>query len=239
MSGYLADDSNWDALTSDWNRLLDKYDIPYLHVNDFISANGIYKEKGWKGKEKGDLIPQVLDDFIEVVRRHTIIGIGIGIAAKHYREITKDVAKKSKPEVFCFERVIGGVMKILEEMKWNEPICMIFDDSEQYAMKAYANFSEIKKRRPEIKNRIGIIGFANDELIIPIQAADLLSYATQRLQDAGGQQAWLNHPQFSKLLQADKSGYGTAYLSELWDVATLDNNKDNLVAIGNGKPFTI
>jgi hypothetical protein len=237
VSGYIADDSNWTALSDDWDVLLKKHRIPYLHVADFIASEGIYKKLGWQDKAKKCLVPCVLDDFIDVVCRHTILGIGIGMDAKKYREITKDVKKRAKPEVFCFERIIGGALAILDVWKWEEPICMVFDDSEAYSMKAYANLCEVKKRRPEIKDRIGLIGFGNDEILPPLQAADLLAYATQKLQGLGGQEAWLRHPQFSKLLQSSTPGYGKMYCSEFWSADFLEESRENIIAIGNGKPF--
>jgi len=239
MSGYLADDSNWSALASDWGVLLDQYQIPFLHVADFVQAKGIYQQLGWQEPEKNKTIPDVLDAFIGVICQHTIFGIGIGIDASKFREILAAVKKKPKPEVFCFERILGGAVAILDKLQWPEPICLIFDDSEHYAMKAYANYCEVRRRRPEVKQRVAMIGFGNDELVPPLQAADLLAYATQNLQDRGGQDAWLNHPQFSKLLSSSRPGYGKTYLSEFWDASFLEEQRDNLVAIANGKPFIV
>jgi hypothetical protein len=116
---------------------------------------------------------------------------------------------------------------------------LLFDDSRDYSMKAYANFCEVQERHPEIKKRIGIIGFGNDELIPALQAADVFAYATQRLQDSGGQDAWLKHPIFSRLILPTRPDYGTMYLEERWDADCLESQRENIVAICNGKPFVI
>ena len=238
-SGYLADDSNWDSLTTDWARLLKKHQIPYMHTADFLSAEDVYKELGWKNKQKNDLIPSVLIEFIEIIRRHTVFGVAIGVDAKKFRGITDGCRKRPKPEVFCFERVLGGCVRIANEIEEKAPLCLLFDDSKDYSMKAYANFCEVQQRHPEIKDRIGLIGFGNDKIIPALQAADVFAYATQRLQDSGGQDAWLEHPVFSKLILPTRPGYGTVYLSERWDAELLESQRENIVSICNGKPFVI
>lgn len=239
VSGYLANDSNWDALTDDWTVLRKRHSLPFLHTADFLSAEGIYKELGWKEEEKNKQIPSVLNEFIEIIRRHTIFGITIGLDAKKYREITDGCRKRAKPEVFCFERIIGGCMGIAKAIQEESPLCLLFDDSKDYSMKAYANFTEVQQRHPEVKEKIGLIGFGNDKVIPALQAADVFAYATQRLQDAGGDEAWLKHPTFSRLILPDRPDYGTMYFSERWDAAYLESQRENIVAICNGKPFAI
>jgi hypothetical protein len=238
-SGYLANDSNWDALTDDWATLLKKHSLPFLHTADFLSAEGVYEKLGWKEKEKNDFIPVVLGEFVDIIRRHTVFGISIGLDAKKYREITDGHKKRYKPEVFCFERIIGGCIGIANAIDEKSPLCLLFDDCRDYSMKAYANFCEVQQRHPEIKDRIGLIGFGNDEVIPALQAADVLAYATQRLQDSGGDDAWLQHPIFSRLILPTRPDYGTMYFSERWDSEYLESQRDNIIAICEGKPFAI
>lgn len=232
MSGYIAEDGDWEALTDDWNKLCRKHRIPYFHTTDFIGSNGVYEELGWKNSELNDLIPQVLDEFISVIRKHKITGIGVGLAGRHFREITRTVAKREKPEVFCFERVLRLVVERLDKWGWHEPVCMIFDDSEAYSMKAYANLCEIKDRNPDLRKRVAGIAFGDDEFFAPLQAADLLAYATTRM-NSSGDGAWLYHPQFKNLLKDENPAYGKLYDSENWDVAELDRRKEELLQVGN------
>jgi hypothetical protein len=238
MSGYLADDTNWEALTGDWNQLLRKYEIPYMHLADFIASKNVYEELGWKDRTKSDQINQALDDFIMVIRRHTLAGIGVGLAAKKYREIMKGVRKKEKPEVFCFERALRLVMDRMKKWNWEESICLIFDDSRDYSMKAYANLWEVKDRNPEVKQRVAGIAFGNDEKFAPLQAADFLAYATARANRLGDS-AWFEHPQFKNLMLDENPAYGKLHDSEYWDDEVIERNKDNLIAIGNRQGFVI
>src|SRR5258708_16392715 len=78
MSGYLADDDNFGALTADWNVLLAKYRIPYLHLADFIASQGVYEELGWSGIEKNSQNSPAVVDFVVVSRRPLLAGVGVG-----------------------------------------------------------------------------------------------------------------------------------------------------------------
>jgi hypothetical protein len=233
MSGYIAGDDYWGTLTQEWNWLLyEKYKIPYLHLADFIAARGVYEELGWKEPRKNCPIDGALDDFISVIRRHTIAGVGVGVDASAYRKILKDVKKREKPEIFCFERVLRLAIDWLDSIDMRDPIVMVFDDPRDYAMKAYANLWEIKDRNPEVKRRIAGIMFGNDKYFPPLQAADMLAYASTRLIHLG-ENAWNEHPQFKNLLIDENPAYGKVYMSEKWTAQEIEQRAAEFRQIGN------
>jgi hypothetical protein len=234
MAGYLADDSNWTALTQDWNVLLSKYSIPFLHLADFLSSWGAYKDLGWRDDpNREQKIKETLEDFIFVIRRHTIAGVGVGLDALAYKDIVKDTRKPEKAQVFCFERVLSLTMKRLDAWGWtHEPICMIFDDAKDYAMRCYSNFWEVKTRNPELGQRIAGIAFGDDKHFAPLQAADFLSYATT-LEQRYGSHAWSEHSQFHSLLLDENPAYGKLYDSEQWDKVELENQREQILAVCN------
>jgi|ERR1017187_596881 hypothetical protein len=236
MAGYLADDQNWTAMTNDWNVLLGKYGIPFLHLTDFLAAQGIYSELGWKKDEPR--IREALDLFIFAIRKHTIAGVGVTLDANAYRSITKGVRKKEKPQVFCFERILWQVTKRLDMWKWSEPVCLIFDDSRDYAMQCYSNMWEIRTRHPELRKRIAGIAFGNDEYFAPLQAADLLSYATA-LQHRYGNGIWSEGSLFRNLLLDENPAYGKLYDGEHWDKESLDGQKARIIEVGNRQDIPI
>jgi hypothetical protein len=234
MAGYLADEPNWMALTAEWNVLLKKYSIPYLHLADFMGSWKIYETLGWKQlPDREERIAAALRDFIFAVRRFTISGIGIGLDVPPYLEITKGAKKREKPAVFLFERVFRAAVE--RKKQWgleSEPICMIFDDNKDYAMKLYASLWELRTRHPELRRHIAGIAFGNDEHFAPLQAVDLLAYATAteyRL----GPDAWGENSDFRALLQSEDPAFGKLYDGEFWNREELEKQKDIIVQIGN------
>lgn len=234
MAGYLADENNWMALTTEWNVLLKKYSIPYLHLTDFMGSWKIYEELGWKKLANREAkVSEALSDFISAVRRHVLSGIGVGLDVPPYLEITKTARKREKPEVFCFERVLSLAIERLN--KWgfsDQPICMIFDDNKDYAMKCYSNMWEIKTRHPELRDRIAGIAFANDEFFAPLQAVDLLAYATGTEYMLGAD-GWSEHSEFRPLLLDENPAYGKLYDGEFWNEKALKDRADMIRLIGD------
>src|ERR1035438_7786442 len=85
----------------------------------------------------------------------------------------------------------------------------------------YDLLCELKKRVPSIKESIVNICFANDEWYYPLQAADLLSYATCN-ELSKGTNAWKETNVFTDLLKDADPSYAKRYYSELWG----DNEED-------------
>jgi hypothetical protein len=237
MAGYLADDSSWEGFCKQWDRLLRKYGIPFLHLADFRAAEGPYRELGW---EKGQPeIKAALADFITAIQRFTICGIGVTVDVPTFREITKDVKKKEKPLVFCFHRLLKMAATRLDGWYGEEPVCLIFDDSKDYGMKCYSSLWEIKTRYPELKKSIAGIAFGSDECFAPLQAADLLSYATV-LAHRVGDGVWSDESSdFRGLLMTSDPAIGKLYDGERWNKLALEHEKDLITAIGNRPHLSI
>jgi hypothetical protein len=109
-------------------------------------------------------------------------------------------------------------MRYLEETNASEDerkTSLVFDDDEQYSKMCYGLLCELKKHVPAIKESIVNICFADDEWYYPLQAADLLSYAS-RNELTKGENAWKDSNIFSDLLKDEDPQYGKRYFSELW-----------------------
>jgi hypothetical protein len=229
MSGYLANNSNFDALTDGWNEMLRKHRLHSLHLADFVAMEGPYSDLHWDGSK----INEVLVDFISVVRRHTIAGIGVGVDAKTFRSLAKANRKRISPQVFCFERILHLTMKRLEVWRWDQPVCMIFDDSEAYSMACYHSYCEVRRLHPEAKNRLAGIAFGNDEAFAPLQAADLLAYAVT-VEQRRGEAAWSGPDRiFRDLLLDIDPAFGKMYDSERWTKEALEEQGPDISRVVN------
>jgi len=235
MVGYLADENNWNALTLQWSELLKKYELPFMHLADFMAGEGIYEELGWKGEPKKSKRKEVIDSFIAAIQQHTISGIGAGINAKAFRQIFKEEKKKPAPHVFLFERVLKLVRDRLEKWEWKEPVVMVFDDNEQYAMRCYSAFCDVRRFNPNLKKIMAAIGFGNDEVFAPLQAADFLACATSR-EMRYGRRAWSKkYSRFRPLLLSEDPAFGKLYDSEDWKAKVIRERKDEILSLWRRK----
>ena len=81
---------------------------------------------------------------------------------------------------------------------------------------------DLKKRVPAIKNSIVNISFADDQWYYPLQAADLLSYASCN-ELKKGEKGWSETNIYRDLLKAEDPAYCKRYLSEFWSDDDLDS----------------
>ena len=231
MAGYMAADDGWTALCDGWRSLLhEKYKIPALHMREIMSPSGKSPAASWDIDRKIDM----LRDFILLIRRHTEVGFGCALDAKHYREVVKTIGAaaaehglKAKPfnaQMFCMARIVRLVMQHLEANvpEGQRQTSLMFDDDEKYSKTCYALLCDLKKRVPAIKKSIVNICFGDDEWYYPLQAADLLSYASCN-ELKKGEDGWKASNVYSDLLKDEDPAYGKRYLSEFWS----DNEDDS------------
>jgi hypothetical protein len=225
MAGYIATDQGWDALCAGWRTLLrETYKIPSIHMREIMSAKGKSPAAAWDIDRKVSM----LRDFIFLIRKHTEVGFGCAIDARHYRDVVKTIAAgadeyglKSRPfkaQMFCMARIVKLIVRYLDEsgaLEDQRKTSLVFDDDEQYSKLCYALLCDLKKHVPSIKKDIVNICFANDEWYYPLQAADLLSYATCN-ELRKGANAWKETNVFADLLKDSDPSYGKRYYSELW-----------------------
>lgn len=71
-------------------------------------------------------------------------------------------------------------VQIAQSQNMMSRIALTFDEDEDYSVKCYKLISRLRKTRPEIKETIISVGFADDEWYSPLQAADILANLTNR-----------------------------------------------------------
>jgi hypothetical protein len=140
----------------------------------------------------------MLREFILLIRKHTEVGFGCALDAKHYREVVKAIdtvgaeeGLKTKPfntQMFCMARIVRLVMQYLEESvpEQERQTSLVFDDDEHYSKSCYALLSNLKKRVPAIKNSIVNISFADGRMVLPAAGRGLtLICILQRIEEKG------------------------------------------------------
>jgi hypothetical protein len=201
-------------------------------MNDLISLQGPYKALGWETSKRD----AVLTDFIDVIRNNIIAGFGVGVDSKYLRSIPKEFQKLiGDPQMLCFQRILRIVVNTLHRVGYQSTITVTFDDCEEYSVRCYRMWSRLRQLSPELGELIPSISFADDCKFFPLQAADLLSWETNKhlRQMAGKYKTRLT---MERLMQSTTPGYGLEYISELWD----DENIDRLCRdIASGKIKTL
>jgi hypothetical protein len=216
MAGYLADSSFWDLFASAWRQLKLVHGISGIHMKDLIPLQGEYKILGWDATKRD----AVLADFIRVIKNTQLVGFGVGVDARAWRDLRNINPKLDNVQTFCFARIMRLV---IERIKLAEPrdfVAVSFDPDPEFGAARLRLFDEIWRRDPEARKYLSSLTFADKLIYTPLQAADLLAWETRKdlVQKAGG---FESTPRYKDLFTA-LAGIPLQYHSELWVKEEID-----------------
>ena len=83
LCGWIASVSEWQQFEFDWRLLLAKYDVPYLHMKEFVHSNGPFAK--WKGKE--GTRRKFISDAAEIVRSNTQYGFSCCVSKQIFEKV--------------------------------------------------------------------------------------------------------------------------------------------------------
>lgn len=217
IAGFVSDEPHWNAYAEAWGQLLQKYKIPALHMRELMSFTGPFK--GWER----ELAKAALAEFIDVIRRNALIGLGVGFDTSHMKSMRPDTRKKiGDPQYFCFQRVLRLLVNKLTEVGYKGQIPVTFDDTEEHAVRCYRMWSRLREEYPELKGYVPAITFADADVFYPLQGADVLAHQTRdHQQRTRSGRASSRH--FENLMVPISSDVGIHYDSEFWNKEMLDD----------------
>jgi hypothetical protein len=168
LCGYLADDS-WEKFCTDWRIALQRHGLPFLHMSTI----------DWKNEK---VVP-VLDEFARIIRTYAVYGFSVAVDAKYYRSMPIEKRKilgAKDPRDFTFHRLLRVIRDRLHEDHLDDWFSMIFDYEEGFSVECLKSMIKLRKDLPFIKALVRHIGFADDDIFHPLQAADMFAYAYKR-----------------------------------------------------------
>jgi hypothetical protein len=177
----------WDGFIVDWNEVLARYDVPYLHVTEAITLNGPFlMSKGWSHR----LVDDFILDCVRIARRHAATpSLVEGEFRAGLRAVTMSIyledykkAREANPLLpnsvyeLCTSEVLGFVFR------WGRKVGverhhLYFDQGEDYRGHALdrVRLDRVKKTSPIFNNAV-----VNDELNMrhtpALQLADLFAW---------------------------------------------------------------
>lgn len=174
LAGYLAGEQ-WDRFCYDWRTTLgERRNGAAIHT---ASIN-------WKNPEE----VEALNEFARIIRRHSIYGFSVAVDADYYRKMSVEKRKllgNKDPRDFTFHRLLRIMCDRLRDDGQDDWLSIIFDYEEGFSVECLRSLIKLRMQLPFIKNLVRHIGFADDEIFYPLQAADMFAYAHKRsLRDA-------------------------------------------------------
>jgi hypothetical protein len=176
LCGYVCDDG-WKNFGTQWGDLLRRHGLPLLHLAKLMRKAEPFDKLTWTDEQRDAALLQ----YVGPIREHLFAGFGVGLDAKHYRSMPAKARKligEDDAQDFAFYRVMRLLIEQLRAWGYREPISVNFDYTEDFSVKCIQSLAKLRSGRPEVKALISSIGFADDSVYYPLQAADMLAYGT-------------------------------------------------------------
>jgi hypothetical protein len=220
MAGYFAGSDTIAELTNKWEQLLLRHGIPGIHMRELIHLSGVYENLNWDLQKRDT----VLNEFIDVIREESLVGVGIAVKMSAWRDAVKkypDVRFGSVQE-FCLQRILRRIVDRLHAAKIDDHAVLFFDRDQEFAANRISLTNAIIAHDPRARALLAAVTFANPWLYPGLQCADILAWETRKemIQKMGGHQStkrWIKI--FTAMPQ-----YHLDYIGELWDEEIFEAN---------------
>jgi hypothetical protein len=118
--------------------------------------------------------------FVDCIKKHLELAVGFGVDVATFKALPSEIQRilGTDPHYLA----VYTAMQELLDYASSDPsaaISLVLDDEEKYSIECYKLFGRVKRNYPQTKTRIPSIGFANDELYPPLQAADMIASLTR------------------------------------------------------------
>ena len=185
LAGYIAEAAQWAAFADAWQAVLDLPSprglppIGALKTKDaFQLRNRKSRFFGWTEAERDERLLR----FAKVANSHAIRSIQCLIPTKDFKQIL-GVIEPVRPYWLAFHSLIGALAKFAAERGPEEQVEIYFDiQGDESEDRLRASFRQvIAQIRPDLAKRIaGEPCFKDDEVVLPLQAADLIAWHMRR-----------------------------------------------------------
>lgn len=215
LAGYLSDEPRWLSFGLDWQDLLKKHEVEYIHIKSLLPGRDIYEKKQWTQEHRN----QIAREFIHLIMKYDIAGFAVAVDAVAWRALQKEKRRcLGDPFLICFPRMIRLMAHHVQTLEPPTGVHLIIDDSEHYATKFLSCFHELRRSSAEVRARFPILSIADDSYFSQLQAADVFSYAAHR-ELKYGEKGWHDRDLFAELVTSSPSH---PYSGEFFDTKKLE-----------------
>jgi hypothetical protein len=176
FAGFFATAERWREFGLEWNTLLRKEGLTWLHMVDAVQMNGDYA----KFRDRVSDLESLLLSLASTVCKYAREGLINRAFVKEFEALDQSISRRYKdPFYYAFE---GGIEALSKSptLEPNDRFNLVCDDSDDAGecLKAYRRLAKLK---PEIHKRFGMICFGDDKSYTPLQAADMFAYCARRV----------------------------------------------------------
>lgn len=179
VAGFIAKDSEWRRLSSQWSKRLEKEGISRFHA---APLNGKKDEfAGWSADRSKNFTLSLL----RAIGRRKILAVSFSILLDPYEKLSnKDKEILGTPYLLCFKHLVETVATITDLLPKEDQIAFVFDDHEE--RDAIISLFYLLKNTKPYGDRLAICTSGSWKEHVELQPADLLAYETFKFLSNGG-----------------------------------------------------
>lgn len=172
VAGFLSTDAQWAMFEREWREVLVEFKIPAFHAQHFAMRKNAFLNME-------ESVRQMLyGKLLRIIQERTKRGVATVIHRNEFNRVFKGNDRRdigSMYNICC----TSCYLELGEWAKGNyqiEPISYVFDAGNKNSGEVGKTFLETKKQSESVGYRMGTIDFSDDEIAIPLQAADIAAY---------------------------------------------------------------
>jgi hypothetical protein len=166
-AGAMATDKVWLDVSDNWVKTLGKRNISSLHMAEIMRP-------AWRGRrqnERDELLVTLSDLVADSVER---IFVGVHSTAQWMKLPEAQRVKFRNIQNTMFEACVKTLFEV-SDLRANDTVHLYFDSSGD-AAEHLKTYLAIRQRSALIKGKCATIAFGEDELMPPLQVADMIAY---------------------------------------------------------------
>jgi hypothetical protein len=108
VAGFVSRVKKWDRFGKRWSSILDSYGVRSMHMTDFASSGGEFKD--WKGKS--ELRRAFMEELVKCIKDHTNKGFASSVVIPGYNEVNREYMLSEKigqPYAVCGMASLGAL----------------------------------------------------------------------------------------------------------------------------------
>lgn len=171
VAGFISNTSKWEAFSLEWKSALDEWQIPAFHMADYESRHGYFES--WDDQQRKER----LNHLLEIIVRHTFLSIAYVIRKRQFDDILSDKAKELCGDAYglasiaCWNNLIPLVKKVDGYIDYT-----MDNGSKGRGVLAWIYGEQCKYPEWLNSTRVLSLSFRDDQIFLPLQAADILAY---------------------------------------------------------------
>jgi hypothetical protein len=175
VGGLLLNQQGFQKLDEAWPQILTKSSIlPPLHMSEFRRPNGRL------AYVSVDQRRALFTDLVRVINENKIYSIAASLTAEHFQKYFDKQFRRETMSMYgmCFILCAHANYLLTQQNQYDEKIPFLMDSGNQYAEHVRAAHAAMQEEGWKTM-RVGSLTFDRDEDWFPLQAADLIAWASR------------------------------------------------------------